>query len=585
MANNNDFLRLQEAYSLFLEGASAEDVLKTGLDMAKKASTPTKSAGPEDEDFEDVDDDALKAASKSVEKQKTQKELDREARLNAPYKINDQDTDLTIWDHKLLEAVLVNAYDTQVRTQKNQAVLIYGDSGIGKSYTAADFAAKMATHLGLGEAPKKWGQDTPYLDLGKLTEQQIDKLIAENKADQYFTFHILDAKSYNPTDYEGVPRFPGENEGDVRHLRALKFFWIRFLELKGTRGILFLDEMNHANEDVLNYMFNVIENHTFGTTKFSDDVLVVSAGNVGSGHGNTKDLPQALENRFYQKGVLILDPDDWIEWARKRGIDNRIVQFVLTNPYRFLGQQDLIQDPNDNKKQYTAEERANKKTAPTPRNIERLNDFMHTIIERFDKTGNRDRAAFREEVVKAAGNCCGREWGNKFNDFLRKYDEFSLKSLLRKSKEKSPTKDGRMIPLFKSDSQNQEELYSIPAFLLTVVKPITNKMVLGAHADEEGELEFGEISDDEKKKLQAVILISLACKPEIQTQIIDTIRSLPKEERGAFGWFAVEGDYNREARERFRTELKPMYESCLKSEAQLKEDFAKLYGNVKKGAN
>lgn len=264
--------------------------------MEKRGNPPSESDLPEDDsdefDFEETDD-----GDDSVKEEKSQKELDREALLDTPYIINGFDTDLTVWDRESLEHSLQHTYETQISVEKSFSTLIYDDSGTGisLSYTE-EFAAKMATILGLHEAPKKWGQVTQYLDLGKLSEHQLDELITENKPEDYYIFYNIDANTYKPTEYYDLSE--------------------SFLTFKVARGILFFDHLNHADRDASNHLFfNAVAHHRFGSTEFSFAVLVVASANLVSKDGNVPDILPELQNWLTCAGALI--PDDDPEYLSK----------------------------------------------------------------------------------------------------------------------------------------------------------------------------------------------------------------------------------------------------------------------------
>ena len=291
MATNKDFNKLQDLYSFIINEASADELLDTGLELANQANatgnanqpasfsalvTPTINLATASAD--DLPDEELPQVQNITGRKLSDKEKEKAEKYRKhTHMLGQTKTGLDVWSHTMLENALFLNLKTQLKTGKQHSLLVYGDTGIGKTQTVQAFCTKMAKETGLQDAPKQYEQDTAYLDLDKLTEEQI--------------------------------------------------------------GILFLDELNHAQVDVFNYLFRVIDNHTFGTTKFSDDIFIVAAGNLGTGHGNVNPLPTGLKRRFMGKGFLILDPDEWIDYAKKAGVDSRIIQFVRSNPYRWLGQE------------------------------------------------------------------------------------------------------------------------------------------------------------------------------------------------------------------------------------------------------
>jgi len=567
MATNRDFNKLQDLYSLILE-ASPDEILDIGLDLAKQANTANQfnqpSLSPQinlaTATADDLPDEDQLPAVKNVvgrklsdkEKEKADKYKKHVHTLSSGEGEGATPTGLDVWSHMMLENALFLNLKTQLKTGKQHSLLVYGDTGIGKTQTVQAFASKMAKEMGLQDSPKKYGQNTAYLDLDKLTEDQIDDILKQDDVSEYFVFIDLNAKSFYPTDYEGVPRLPS-NESDekiIKHLRALKFPFIRFIEKPGARGILFLDELNHAQVDVFNYLFRVIDNHTFGTTKFSDDIFIVAAGNLGLGHGNVNPLPMGLKRRFMSKGFLVLDPDEWIDYAKKAGVDLRIIQFIRSNPYRWLGQENIFgAEDEDQSRHYPGSEREGKETFPTPAGVEGFSRTFTTLLEDFNNAKNsqqqnqqytgkeailnktRDPESLDElysEVFSAARSSLGQDWATNFVKYLETLDSYSIKGL---HKEATTPINGKRA--FKTAKGSDIRLYSVAPFLVTYLKPLTDIIISKINADGS----VGDIGSINDLKMKVVLEIINACKPEIQMQIIDTLKDpkeFPSANAGAF---------------------------------------------------
>jgi hypothetical protein len=566
--SNKDIKSIENLYSKILtEADSPENILAKGNEMVDAVSgsddestqqTTSQPASLVDKyAFEKLDREGKTRKLSEFGKGLSEQEREYKKRKHS---IKGKKTGLSPWGQKLLRKSINSAWLTQEKTGKQQGVLIYGDTGIGKTTTVKDWCEKKAKQLGLDKSPTKFGQKPGYLDLNKLSESQIDEILQQDDVSEYFVLVNLNAKSFLPTDYEGVPILPkdiNEHDGKIRdHLKALKLDFIRYLSRPGARGVLFLDELNHAQVDVMNYMFNVIEEHLFGRTKISDDVLVIAAGNLGVGHGNVQPLPTGLKARFYKKGFLILDPDDWYEFARSAKIDGRIINYIKTNPYRLLGQEaeiDKYGKPLPSSRQLTGEERRGMEAFPTPRGVENFAKQFDILREEFESAfirgeseeeriakGFRPKEELEEwysEIEDAAKDALGDEWAEGFVRYLRIIDSFELGPLAREAT--SQIKSGsKMVRKFKSSDTDQARLYALADYLVTIIKPITDDMITNGKTDPtDGSLVPADPERLDALRLQAVMEVVNACKPEIQAQIFEEINALPKRNSLAFKYF------------------------------------------------
>jgi hypothetical protein len=278
----------------------------------------------------------------------------------------------------------------------------------------------------------------------------------------------------------------------------------------------------------------------------------VAAGNLGTGHGNVNPLPTGLKRRFMGAGFLVLDPDEWINYAKNAGVDSRIIQFVRSNPYRWLGQENIFgaEDPT---RHYPGSEREGKERFPSPAGVEGFSRLFDTIIADFNNALNpqpKGQYAGKEAVIKsfsdpetlgdfyskvysAARSALGEDWAKGFVKYLETLNSFSLKGL---HKEANTMINGKRA--FKTAKGSDIKLYAVAPFIATVLKPITDVIISKINAD--GSIgDIGQIND---LKMKVVLEIINACKPEIQMQIIDTIKDpkeFPSANAGAFAKYIV----------------------------------------------
>jgi hypothetical protein len=502
-----------------------------------------------------------------------------------------KDTGLGLLKHDMLRDSLNTNFNEQQKTLKNNSLIVFGDTGIGKSTAVTDFCEAKAKELGLQDAPKHFGQKTAYLDFDKLTEAQIDEIMQMDRS-KFFFFKLLKTDTFFPTDYEGVPLIPkngnkelGQGEQYQNWLKQLKFPFIRFMETVAgqppAQGVLFLDEINHATPDLLNYFYIVIEDHKFGSTKVSDKIFIAAAGNIGSSGGSsTQELATSLKSRFYAKGYLILDPDTWIKYSKNVGVDPRVIAFIQTDPWLYLGQENVV-DPSASKKNYglSQDVRNVKQAFATPRSVERFSNKYKTLLKNYndykdlvdqgkasweDWTPLGERKIGLEEAsYLLAKETNGKDWADDWRTFIKAYESYSLKGLVQKGESMVGSKR-----YFRSSEAPALEQYGIPNFLLTHIIPITTKM-WNMGKDEEYVDEHG-IKQTERvpavpeaqdaRKLQAIVKIICFVKYEVQTLIIDTFRDpreLNAESFGTFLNWAKNGYYDPKIKKEFLEEIVP----------------------------
>ena len=92
---------------------------------------------------------------------------------------------------------------------------------------------------------------------------------------------------------------------------------------------LMLDEVNRGRPELLQVIFDLCLNRRIGGRELPHGSMVIAAANFGDEYQLT-DLDPALVSRF---NVYELDPtaDEWIRWASKHGVDQRIISFINTD--------------------------------------------------------------------------------------------------------------------------------------------------------------------------------------------------------------------------------------------------------------
>jgi hypothetical protein len=153
-------------------------------------------------------------------------------------------------------------------------------------------------------------------------KSSLVKQVAEEKGIEVIDLRLslLDA-----VDLRGIPSVKGD-----------KCFWTRppFLPDEG-RGILFLDELNTASPAVQNSALQLVLDRRVGEHKLGDGWYIIAAGNRREDSSLVFQLPDPLLSRFIHFEVKV-EVEEWLGWAVKNGIDERIIGFIKFRPELLL---------------------------------------------------------------------------------------------------------------------------------------------------------------------------------------------------------------------------------------------------------
>ncbi len=157
----------------------------------------------------------------------------------------------------------------------------------------------------------------------------------------------------------------------------------------GKKGILFLDEITSAPPTVSAAAYQLILDRRLGDYVVPDGWVIFAAGNRQGDRGVTYSMPAPLANRF-SHFELDVNLDDWVAWAYKNNIDERIIGFLRYRP-EHLFEFDAAHNPI---------------AFPSPRTWE----FAHRALQKFES----DLSIFRQ----AASGCVGEVAGVEVATFI-----------------------------------------------------------------------------------------------------------------------------------------------------------------------
>ena len=173
---------------------------------------------------------------------------------------------------------------TSTREGHHTPVMLWGPPGVGKSQMVAQIAAR---------------HGVPVTDI-RLSQME-------------------------PSDLRGIPFRAGDLvEWAVPAL-------LPDAERHGPEGVLFLDEINAAAPSVSAAAYQLILDRRLGDYRVPPGWAIFAAGNRQGDRGVTYTMPTPLANRFSHFEVET-NLDDWVLWAYRNGIDERIIGFLRFRP-------------------------------------------------------------------------------------------------------------------------------------------------------------------------------------------------------------------------------------------------------------
>lgn len=100
--------------------------------------------------------------------------------------------------------------------------------------------------------------------------------------------------------------------------------------VEGQPIVLFLDELNRARPEILQTVMDLVLNRKLAGRMLPEGSRIISACNDGDEYQLT-DLDPALVSRF---NIYTFRPsvEEWLLWATRKGLDERVIQFISTNP-------------------------------------------------------------------------------------------------------------------------------------------------------------------------------------------------------------------------------------------------------------
>lgn len=182
-----------------------------------------------------------------------------------------------------LEVAMDEAADLlEVLTDQDDAVMLWGTMGIGKSSVVFQLGAKK------------------------------NRKVIEYRANLR-----------EPVDVRGIP-VPDLSTGTTRWLVPDE---LPRVERDGEFGYLFLDEINTATPQMMAVLFGLVLDRRVGDYVLPPGWKIIAAGNRVSDRAAAQRMPTALRNRFAHL-FCVPNVDAWVKWANANDVAQEIVAFV-----------------------------------------------------------------------------------------------------------------------------------------------------------------------------------------------------------------------------------------------------------------
>lgn len=280
------------------------------------------------------------------------------------------------------------------------SAIIYGEAGIGKSAIISQRGRVRAAELG-----------RTFIEMTDLLKANptIGKL--EQALKTHFVYINVSASTIDPTLMSGIPDPTSpEKKG---YLTELPLPWVAIMTMSpDSAGFLFFDELNQANADIQNTLFDItnFDERTIARKyTIQGDWRIHCAGNWGEGY-SIIDLVPALKERLAPY-LLKLDFEGWAKWAERSklpGTDNPIIHPLLM---------DFISDDPDVNFYDRPSQEGDPTKRPNPRNLVAASGAIYKVIgskEDFLDI-NKDQWFELQAIV---GAICGKQFEQDFKQFV-----------------------------------------------------------------------------------------------------------------------------------------------------------------------
>lgn len=202
-------------------------------------------------------------------------------------------------------------------------------------------------------------------------------------------------------DLTGLPYVANEAERKVvrwaipSYIKRIK----RAFELD-QKSILFLDEMNRGDRDVLNTSLDIILNKRIGNHELPLNTMMVSAINPPGEDYTVNDMDPALVDRFLVYEIQI-NVQSWLTWAKSKGVLKVITNYIEDFPDHLHMN---IQSENDI-------------TSPSNRSWKMLHDVLIPYQKKHQTLEHDSNEVIKSLIDGKLGSVIGKKFLNYYKNY------------------------------------------------------------------------------------------------------------------------------------------------------------------------
>lgn len=220
------------------------------------------------------------------------------------------------------------------KRKKHKSIYVQGTHGIGKTSIIEKIAREKAEKAGKIFLDKRNvdPESIRILANGKSKDEcnvNSDKVWFDPKI--HYLFYNIRTSQRDAVDFIGaISSKHGISE-------FIPVDWIVAFSQPDLHGMLFFDEIDQANKQVLSAIFEIIQDRSINSQEISENISIFAAGNSNTGQNiyGLKSLSAALIDRFW---VCNFQPtvQEWIDWANNRTLAHKVIANLIKDNNHLL---------------------------------------------------------------------------------------------------------------------------------------------------------------------------------------------------------------------------------------------------------
>lgn len=242
-------------------------------------------------------------------------------------------------------------------------------------------------------------------------ERGIGKSHTVRQLAEHFNLPLIDRRISQMTegDLIGLPRTE-QRETGAHVTRFQPLDW--FQDAVEAPHLIFLDELDRASGEVQQAIFELVLDRSVQGKKIHEGCRIYSAINGGAGGHNyqVNEMDPALLDRFWICD-LQSNLEQWLDWARGAGINDRIVGFLASEGQEHL---DVLDDQDLSA------------ISPSCRSWTRL----ASVLDSCDDLMDLEDADNRRKIISLASGFVGIEATSAFVNYVRSERVFVAEDIL-----------------------------------------------------------------------------------------------------------------------------------------------------------